>query len=171
MDIIYLLNQTIAIEAMKLVFFTISPRITYKYKYKPEASGWDDDEKDNYKYVDMIYYYNKPKIGYWDFDSPIDSNDLPTDIYNANGKPGFDNFPAMISEATGAFIFIFLFMLCTDKKTQYTEDKVINCFIMSASYCAARLMGAGGLITVLNESYQAVEKQGDEWKKLDWVYK
>lgn len=59
----------------------------------------------------------------------------------------------MLSESTAAFIFIFLFMLCTDKKTQYSEDKVINCFIMSASYCAARLMGGGGLVTVVNESY------------------
>jgi len=40
-------------------------------------------------------------------------------------------------------------MLSTDKKTQYSEDKVINCFIMSASYVAARLMGGGGIVTIL----------------------
>lgn len=56
---------------------------------------------------------------------------------------------AVISEATGSFVFIFLFMICTDKKTQYSEDKVINCFIMSSAYTAARLMSGGSLITNL----------------------
>jgi glycerol uptake facilitator-like aquaporin len=68
----------------------------------------------------------------------------------------------MISEALASFVFIFLFMLCTDKKTQYSDDKVINCFIMSASYCAARLMGGGGLVTVVNEAfYQYTPAVGD----------
>lgn len=40
-------------------------------------------------------------------------------------------------------------MVCTDKKTQFSEDKVINCFIMSASYVAARLFAGGKLVTVL----------------------
>jgi glycerol uptake facilitator-like aquaporin len=62
---------------------------------------------------------------------------------------GTNNIPAMISECTGAFVFIFLFMICTDKKTQYSDDKVINCFIMSASYTAARLMGGGGLVSTM----------------------
>lgn len=69
------------------------------------------------------------------------------------GDATFDNFKALVSEIGASFIFIFLFMLCTDKKTRYSEDKVINCFIMSASYCAARLMGGGGLVTVINETY------------------
>lgn len=49
----------------------------------------------------------------------------------------------MISEVVGSFVFIFLFMLCTDKKTQYSNDKVINCFIMSSAYISARLMAGG----------------------------
>jgi hypothetical protein len=40
-------------------------------------------------------------------------------------------------------------MLCTDKKTQYSEDKVINCFIMSSAYVSARLMAGGALVTHL----------------------
>jgi len=47
-------------------------------------------------------------------------------------------------------------MLSTDKKTQYSEDKVINCFIMSASYVAARLMGGGGIVTVLQTQVHKV---------------
>ena len=68
---------------------------------------------------------------------------------DGENKCSTKNFAAMISECSGAFVFIFLFMICTDKKTQYSDDKVINCFIMSASYTAARLMGGGGLISVM----------------------
>ena len=56
---------------------------------------------------------------------------------------------SMVSEFVGSFVFIFLFMLCTDKKTQYSEDKVINCFIMSSAYISARLMAGGGFVTHL----------------------
>jgi len=38
-------------------------------------------------------------------------------------------------------------MLSTDKKTQFSNDKVINCFIISSSYVAARLMAGGCLVT------------------------
>jgi hypothetical protein len=55
----------------------------------------------------------------------------------------------LTSEVVASGVFIFLFMLSTDKKTQYSEDKVINCFIMAASYVAARLMGGGGIVTIL----------------------
>ncbi len=55
----------------------------------------------------------------------------------------------MISELVGTFMFVFLFMLSTDKKTQFSDDKVINCFIISASYIAARLMAGGEMATVL----------------------
>jgi glycerol uptake facilitator-like aquaporin len=55
----------------------------------------------------------------------------------------------MISELVGTFMFVFLFMLSTDKKTQFSDDKVINCFIISASYVAARLMAGGEMATVI----------------------
>ena len=56
---------------------------------------------------------------------------------------------SMISEFVGSFVFIFLFMLCTDKKTQYSDDKVINCFIMSSAYISARLMAGGCFVAHL----------------------
>jgi len=56
-------------------------------------------------------------------------------------------FAAFISEAMGAFVFIFLFMMATDKKTQFSNDKVINCFILASSYIAARLLCGGELVT------------------------
>ena len=56
-------------------------------------------------------------------------------------------FAAFVSECIGAFVFIFLFMMATDKKTQFSDDKVINTFILAASYIAARLMCGGELVT------------------------
>lgn len=61
----------------------------------------------------------------------------------------YKQFAGSISEATGAFVLIFLFMLCSDKKTQFSNDKVVNCFILAASYCSARLMAGGNLVTAL----------------------
>ena len=57
--------------------------------------------------------------------------------------------PSMISEVVGSFVFIFLCMLCSDKKTQYSQDKVINCFIMSSAYISARLIAGGCFVTHL----------------------
>ena len=121
-------------------FLNIQPRIHYEEKLIPDTDS---------NYTSLVYYYNNPERGYWNFGGD------GSNIYNVeNASPKYDDFKSLLSEATGAFIFIFLFMLCTDKKTQYSEDKVINCFIMAASYCAARLMGGGGLVTVINESYR-----------------
>ena len=50
-------------------------------------------------------------------------------------------------------MFIFLFMLCTDKKTQFSEDKVINCFIMASSYVSARLLAGGTMSTARYKGY------------------
>jgi len=59
---------------------------------------------------------------------------------------------ALVSEMMGTFFFVFLFMLSTDTKTQFSKDKVINCFIIASSYVAARLMSGGTLVTGLNIS-------------------
>jgi hypothetical protein len=49
-------------------------------------------------------------------------------------------------------------MLSTDVKTQFSKDKVINCFIIASSYCAARLMSGGTLVTGLNISSYELNK-------------
>jgi glycerol uptake facilitator-like aquaporin len=64
----------------------------------------------------------------------------------------YRNFPALISEFTGSAFFIFIIMICTDKKTQFSEDRVINCFIMASAYVSARLIGGGPLVTTLYSS-------------------
>jgi glycerol uptake facilitator-like aquaporin len=70
-------------------------------------------------------------------------------MYSETSFPDQKGFAAIVSEATGAFVLVFLFMICTDKKTQYSNDKVVNCFIIAAAYCAARLMAGGYLVTVI----------------------
>lgn len=57
------------------------------------------------------------------------------------------SFSSFISEIVGSFVFVFMFMLCTDKKTQFSRDKVINCFIIASSYISARLMSGGKMVT------------------------
>lgn len=61
-------------------------------------------------------------------------------------------FSVMISEFIGTYVFIFMFMLSTDSKTQFSSDKVINCFIIASAYVGARLMAGGQLVTGLNRS-------------------
>jgi glycerol uptake facilitator-like aquaporin len=69
-----------------------------------------------------------------------------------SGKDEVSNkwFAAMISETIGTFFFCFLFMLCTDKATQFSQDRVINCFIIASSFCSSRLLAGGTLVTGMN---------------------
>lgn len=46
-------------------------------------------------------------------------------------------------------------MLCTDKKTQFSKDRVVNCLIISSSYVSARLMSGGRLVTRLRTTKQS----------------
>jgi glycerol uptake facilitator-like aquaporin len=56
----------------------------------------------------------------------------------------FKSFTSIISETVGSFFFVFMFMLCTGKDTQFSSDKVINCFIIASAYISARLLAGGG---------------------------
>jgi hypothetical protein len=42
-------------------------------------------------------------------------------------------------------------MICTDKKTQFSQDRVINCFIIAASYVSSRLIAGGSLVTNIRD--------------------
>ena len=83
--------------------------------------------------------------------------------WNAEADPPayeFKGFASWVSETLGTFIFVFLFMICTDKETQFSKDKVINCFIMAASYVAARAMSGGKLVTALVHSSSRAATSG-----------
>jgi glycerol uptake facilitator-like aquaporin len=58
------------------------------------------------------------------------------------------SFSASISEIMGTFFFVQMFMICTDSKSQFSKDRVVNCFIISAGYISSRLLAGGELVSV-----------------------
>ena len=44
---------------------------------------------------------------------------------------------SFLSEALGSFIYVLFFMICTDKKYQYSNDKVLNTLVSASSYITA----------------------------------
>lgn len=44
----------------------------------------------------------------------------------------------IIMELGGSFIYTFFFMMSTDDKLLFSQEKAINCFIIASSYVAAR---------------------------------
>ena len=84
----------------------------------------------------------------------------PQYVVEKDGDFDYKITASMISEFVGSFVFIFLFMLCTDKKTQYSDDKVINCFIMSSAHVSARLMAGGAFVAHLT-AYIETEVDGE----------
>ena len=63
----------------------------------------------------------------------------------------FNRFGSWVSEVYGSFVFVFLFMICTSKETEFSKDKVINTFITASAYVSARLMCGGNLVTCMTE--------------------
>lgn len=47
----------------------------------------------------------------------------------------------------GTAIFIMNFMIHTDLKTKFTEDKSVNAMIIASSYVSARLISGGQFLT------------------------
>lgn len=47
-------------------------------------------------------------------------------------------FQAMMQEIFGTFVFVLFFKIVTDERLHFSKENAINCFIMSASYCASR---------------------------------
>lgn len=68
---------------------------------------------------------------------------------NLDDNDDSKNIGTVVSEFIGSFFFVFMYMHSTDDKTKFSEDKVINCFIIAASYIGARLVGGGYLMTEL----------------------
>ena len=55
---------------------------------------------------------------------------------------------------SGFDFFIFLFMICTDDKTRFSEDRVINCFMIASAYVASRLVGGGPMVSEIKVPYR-----------------
>lgn len=91
---------------------------------------------------------------------PITVGAIETKTDNKDTTTESKWFAAMTSEVIGTFFFCFLFMLCTDKATQFSKDRVINCFIIAAAFCSSRLLSGGTLVSGI---------QTNEYKPPDGV--
>jgi len=58
-------------------------------------------------------------------------------------------FTAMSSECLGTFVYVTFFLMCSDKRTRFSNDKVINSFILAAAFVASRLISGGRMVTGL----------------------
>lgn len=63
-------------------------------------------------------------------------------------------------------------MICTDKKTQFSQDKVINCFIVAGAYVSSRLFAGGRMVTKIyvplpgDASFDPTDPQIADYKDL-----
>jgi len=57
-------------------------------------------------------------------------------------------------------------MVSTDKQTKYSKDKVVNCFIIAASYVAARLLSGGQLVTGINDGTYFNPVEGNNYQTM-----
>lgn len=64
-------------------------------------------------------------------------------------------FQAMMQEIFGTFIFVLFFKIVTDERLHYSKENAINCFIIAASYCAARSIVNGSVPFLRISTYGA----------------
>lgn len=55
---------------------------------------------------------------------------------------------AILQELLCSFLFVFFFMITTDDKLLFSEEKAINCFILASSYIGARSIFYGTTETI-----------------------
>ena len=56
-------------------------------------------------------------------------------------------FYAMVAEILGSFLVVFFYLTQSEKKTVFSQEPAINCFIISAAYIGARAMLNGTKIS------------------------
>lgn len=61
--------------------------------------------------------------------------------YGAPTEP--HTIASMVSEIFGTAIFALFFMISTDKRTQYSEEKAMNCLVIASSYVGATMLAGG----------------------------
>ena len=81
---------------------------------------------------------------YWNFVSW----GIPAMEPNVNGNLNPLVFQAMMQEIFGTFIFVLLFKIVTDERLHFSKEATINCFIIAASYIAARSIVNGATMTI-----------------------
>jgi glycerol uptake facilitator-like aquaporin len=86
----------------------------------------------------------------------------------------------MVAETLGSFLVVFFYLTQTEKKTEFSKEPAINCFIIASSYIGARAMLNGRKITrsgaVLNPaiglgtSFTMLFAKGADEFKWVWIY-
>ena len=56
-------------------------------------------------------------------------------------------FQSILSEIIGTFVFCLFFMISTDKRTQYSDQKALNCLVIASSYVGATMLAGGAAVT------------------------
>ena len=85
---------------------------------------------------------------------------VPTNFIDESDRK--KNFASYISELIGTFFFVFLFMICTDSKTMFSDDRVINCFMIASAYVASRLVGGGPMVSEIKIPYrEEIDENGN----------
>ena len=63
-------------------------------------------------------------------------------------KPRYGSFNSIISEIIGTFIYVLFFLVSTNKSTQYSKEKAMNCLVIASSYVGAMMIAGGGMVTL-----------------------
>lgn len=74
------------------------------------------------------------------------TNHIQKTPYGAPESP--HTFQSIISEIIGTFVFCLFFMISTDKKTQYSDQKALNCLVIASSYVGSTMLAGGACVTL-----------------------
>lgn len=59
----------------------------------------------------------------------------------------------MVSEFMGTFYFVTIFLMCSDQRTRFSNDKVINSLILAGAFVSSRLISGGRMVTGLPNGF------------------
>lgn len=86
----------------------------------------------------------------------------------------------MVAETLGSFLVVFFYLTQTEKKTEFSKEPAINCFIIASSYIGARAMLNGKAIThsaavlnpaiALGTNFTMLFAYGADDFKWVWIY-
>lgn len=79
---------------------------------------------------------------------------------------------AMWSELLGTFFYVTFFLMSSDKRTRFSNDKVINSFILAGAFVASRLISGGRMVTGLPQgTFKKSVSKGDpdEFEDLEFT--
>mmetsp|Transcript_10043 Transcript_10043/g.15298 ORF Transcript_10043/g.15298 Transcript_10043/m.15298 type:complete len:86 (+) Transcript_10043:356-613(+) len=54
---------------------------------------------------------------------------------------------AMVAEFSGTFLFVAFFLIASDNRTHFSNDRAINAMVIASAYVGVRLMSGGRLVT------------------------